>query len=268
MTPKESTPKIINENEVKLYSTQVIVGATYLGGPFAAGYMISENYKALGKIKEGKISLVLGIIATILVMIVVFSIPEKIINKIPNLLFPLIYSAIVWGIIELKLGKEIKNHQQENNPFYSNWRGFGVGLVSAIITIVGVFGSLYIVDLNNESYSQYDTEIQTFTKNENASLVFYEHLETYSDVALIFEIENTCIPLWKENIKIIEKLNTLEGLPIELTKQNEILLEYSKLRLKIFELFKKTAEEETNIYDSELEKLHRQVDDLINKLEQ
>lgn len=50
--------KIENKTkDIKLYSSKSISGATFLGGPLAAGYLIGEKLKALDKPDEGRKSL-------------------------------------------------------------------------------------------------------------------------------------------------------------------------------------------------------------------
>lgn len=50
-------------SQIKLYSSNAIGVATFLGGPLAAGYLIGENYKSLNQPKEGQQSLIIGIVA-------------------------------------------------------------------------------------------------------------------------------------------------------------------------------------------------------------
>lgn len=262
----EDTSKNLTKN-IKLYSTKAISGATFLGGPLAAGYMIGENFKALEKHNEGRNSLILGIISTILIFTVIFMIPENIITKIPNQIIPIIYTGVILGIVEWKQGKILKSHKENGNSFYSGWRAAGIGFVSLIILLIGIFGYVYF-GMNNEVYDKYDTELTLFQKNEEETLVFYNHLDSESKYSLIKELENRTIPKWKENIEIINKTNKFQDLPTELSQQNEILLKYSKLRLQAFKLFKKSIEEDTDEYSLQLDRIHEEIDELLLKLNQ
>src|SRR5690606_35534455 len=111
----------------------------------------------------------------------------------------------------------------------------------------------------------YDVEITKFSKNEQETLIFYDNLNTNSRVSLLKELE-TIIPKWKENIEIINKVNQLENLPNELKEQNKLLLEYSKLRVETFELFKKAIKEDTDKYSDELGELHLKIDKTLEQL--
>ncbi len=264
MNETENNTENLTE-DIKLYSSKAIGGATFLGGPLAAGYMIGENFKALDKPNEGRNSLIIGIVSTIVLFSGIFMIPENILDKIPRQLIPLIYTGIIWGIVEWKQGEILKSHKENGNPFFSGWRAAGIGFISLIIMSIGIFGYVFF-EMNNEIYDRYDTELSVFLKNEEETLVFYDHLNTETNYSLIKELENTTIPKWKENISIIKKTNNFQDLPTELAKQNEILLKYSELRIEAFELFKKAIEEETDKYSYELEKIHKEIDEQLKKL--
>lgn len=252
-------------NNTKLYSLVSIGGATFLGGPLAAGYMIGENYKALNKPKEGKISLIIGVVATVLLFGGIFMIPEHILEHIPRQLIPLIYIGIVWGIVEWKQGEALKAHKAVGNAFYSGWRAAGIGFVSLVIIFAGTFAFISL-DLNNDVYNEYDQELSVFSQNETETLVFYDHLNTESRNALIFELKSKAIPKWKENVQIIKRVSELENLPSELIRQNNLLLTYSELRVETFELFMKAIEEDTDEYQVELEEIHQEIEEQLEFL--
>ena len=254
-----------NTKDIKLYSSKAIVGATFLGGPIAAGYLIGENFKALDKPNEGRNSLIIGIVSMIVVIAGLLMIPENIIDKIPRQLIPLIYTLIVWGIVEWKQGDILKWHKENGNLFYSGWRTAGIGFISLIILSLGIFGYLFF-GMSSEIYHKYDTEISVFSKNEEETLVFYDHLNTESNYALIKELEENIIPKWKENIEIINKTNEFEHLPFELVEQNKLLLKYSELRVKEYELFKKAITEDTDKYSIKLDEIHIEIDKVLLKL--
>ncbi|MFA5296657.1 MAG: hypothetical protein WC389_00435 [Lutibacter sp.] len=251
--------------DIKLYSSKAISGATFLGGPLAAGYLVSENFKALNKPDKGRKSLIIGIITTIILFGGIFMLPEKIIDSIPRQLIPLIYTGIIWGIVEWKQGDILKAHKENDNSFFSAWRATGIGFISLIIIGIGIFGYTFL-STDDEIYEKYDSELAIFSKNENESLVFYDHIDSKTKFALISELENDVIPKWKENLKIIKRTNQMENLPNKLLKQNEILLKYCELRIKGFELFEKAISEDTDKYSIELNQIHSEIDEQLKKL--
>ena len=254
-----------NTENIKLYSSKAISGATFLGGPLAAGYLISENYKALDKPDIGRAALIIGIVVTVILFGGIFMLPETIIDKIPRQIIPLIYTGIIWGIVEWKQGDILKAHKENNNSFFSGWRAAGVGIVSLLIIGIGIFGYVFL-STDNELNEKYDAEIAQFSKNENETLIFYDHLNTETRNSLIQELDEKTIPKWKENVEIINKTNSFKDLPSELNEQNQILLRYSELRIKAFELFRKAIKEDTEKYAPQLEKIHKEIDNELGKL--
>lgn len=251
--------------DIKLYSSNAISGATFLGGPLAAGYLISENFKALDKPDEGRKSLIIGILATIVLFGGIFMLPEKIADKIPRQIIPLIYTGIIWGIVEWKQGETLKAHKENENSFFSGWKAAGIGLISLLIIGIGIFGYAYI-ESSNPAYEIYDTKIAEFSKNENESLTFYDNIDSKSNSTLLSELDNKVIPKWKSNIQLINELNSLDGISSDLLDQNKALLKYSELRLEAFLLIRKAVSEETDKYDSQLNMLNIKIDNELKKL--
>lgn len=264
MTETENQIENTTEN-IKLYSSKAIGGATFLGGPLAAGYMISENFKALDKPDDGRKSLIIGIITTVILFGGMFMLPERIIDKIPRQLIPLIYTGIIWGIVEWIQGDVLKAHKENNNSFFSGWRAAGIGLISLIIIVIGIFGYAYI-ESSNPAYEIYDNKIAEFSKNENESLTFYDNIEFKSNSTMLSELDNKVIPKWERNIKLINELENIDDLPSDLSDQNKILLKYSELRLEAFLLIKKAVTEGTDKYDNQLNMLNIKIENELKKL--
>jgi hypothetical protein len=119
--------------DFKLYKENSIYPATFLGGPLAAGYIAAENFKHLGNQQKVKTTWVITVLATIAIFAGVFLIPN--IEKIPNYLIPLIYTAIAQFIIRQVQGNLIKEHIAKGVQVYSIWRALLIGLVGLAITV-------------------------------------------------------------------------------------------------------------------------------------
>lgn|SRR5690606_24485297 len=245
----------------KLFSSNSIRIATFIGGPLAFGYMMRRNCITLGQNQKGKIILILSIIFTVLLILSLLLLPEAFLVKVPNYLIPLLYTGIAFIIIEKVHGNILENHKNNGNEFFSGWNVFGTTIISMILILIIVL-PLFFIFPQNEIY---DIEMSKFSKNEKETLIFYDNLTIKSQSSLLQELE-TIIPKWKENINIINKVNQLEDLSKELKEQNKLLLEYSELRVKTFELFKKTIEEDTDKYSNELDELHLKIDKILEKL--
>ena len=255
-------PTIIEEP--KFYSQKGIGIATFFGAPLAASILIRKNYISLNEEKKGNITLGIGILSTILLFVGIFSIPESIINRIPNQIIPLIYTGIIYLIVERIQGKHLKEYQEQENKFISNWKATGIGLLSAIL-IFAPIGAYAYLEATNPVYEKYNKQFDKFLQNEEASFEFYDNLETNTQFQLIQELNNITIPYWERNKEIIIKLDTLEGISDELLNQNKVLKEYCDLRIKEFRIFEKAIKEDTDQYAKEIDQIHLEIE---NKLKE
>lgn len=252
------------EENKKFYSQRAISITTYFGGPLAAGILIRENYKSLGKNKQGINALIIGIVATILLFIGIFSIPENIIDKVPSALIPLIYTGIIYLIVEKIQGNELKSHKKNNGEFYSGWKAAVIGAISMLFLTGGLFAYVYASESDFDS-SAYDNGVSEFVENESKSLQVFNYIETENTHYLIKEFSKSLV-LWKENYNIVEYLNSIENLPTELTVQNEKLKKYSELRVEQFELIIKALTEDTDKYENQIYDIVRKIDKIIEEL--
>jgi len=250
----------------KLYSKKSIGIATYLGGPLAAGILIRRNCIHLNNHKQGLNALLIGIGSTLLLIAILLFTPEKIIDKIPTPIIPMIYTGIVYLIIEKIQGKELEAHKQNNGLFYSIWNALGIGLVSAVLLVLPVIGYFYFSEEYWES-DQYDSGIDAYTKNETEALKLYEFTNNTPTLDIVEFIDNVGIPNWEKNLIILEDINRIENIPELYQDQVNLLLEITELRLKSFVLIKKAYMGQTNQYDAELENLDEKLVSIIEELE-
>ena len=122
----------------KIFKDRAIWVGTFLGGPLAAGYLISENFKAFNETDKAKKTWIYAIIATIIIFGGVFLIPENI--KIPNQIIPLIYTAIAYYLVQHFQGQNISTHLSSGGQLYNWWRTITVGIIGLIITTIPILG--------------------------------------------------------------------------------------------------------------------------------
>lgn len=256
-----AAPHIIdNTKTLKMYSSKAMGIATFLGGPLAGAYMMGENFKAMGKPREGQISLVSGIVFTLLLFTFLFLAPENVIDRVPQQLIPGIYTLIFYFLVDHYQGEALKQYKAEEKPFYSGWRAAGIGLLSAIISLSVVFGFV-AMEPDEEYFAQYNAELALFTQNEESTLSIYDNLSTKSRESLLFRLDKQVIPKWEENMQIIGRMQQLEDLPSELIRQNEILETYTKLRIRGLHTLRKAIDEDTDMYNMQLEGFARKIDE-------
>jgi len=92
----------------KIFTNKAIYIATFFGGPLAAGFLISKNYKVFGNSNAARNAFFTGFISTILIYIMIFAIPDSIIKKMPQSLIPFIYTGIIALFVEKISGGRYK----------------------------------------------------------------------------------------------------------------------------------------------------------------
>lgn len=159
----------MENNSQKIFTNKAISVATFFGGPIAAGFLISKNYKAFGNNDAARNSIFIGILSTILMFAGIFMIPENIIDKIPQQLIPLIYTAIIAGLVEKLQGQKIKDFLAENGQKASNWQAAGYGLLGLVI--IAAFLVVMIFAMPTEGYEK------NITVDKNVNLHYSKDIE-------------------------------------------------------------------------------------------
>lgn len=253
------------EENKKLYSQRAIGIATYFGGPLAAGFLIRKNFINLNKERQGLNSLIIGISSTFILFAGIFSIPDNIIDKIPSALIPLVYTGIIYLIVESIQGQDLKEFKENNGTFYSGWNASGVGIMSGILIAGVIFGYIYLQD-GDWDIDSYNSKIELHTANEEEAMKLFELLDSAPKSQITRFIKDTGIPKWEENITILNSMDKIENVPEEYRTQVNLLKEYTKLRIEAYELISKAVQTQSSEYDEEIFKRHSRIDEIISQL--
>jgi uncharacterized membrane protein len=128
----------------KVYNDRTILAGTFLGGPLAAGYFISENFKIFNESDKVKITWIVAILTTILLLTGLLLIHG--VEKIPVQLIPFCYTIITYFLVKHFQRDKIKDYVSNEGPVYSIWRVSLIGIVSSVITILPVFIIVYFTN--------------------------------------------------------------------------------------------------------------------------
>jgi rhomboid protease GluP len=138
--------------------------------------------------------------------------------------------------------------------------------LAAISTFAIVLSAIFITVCKDKKIfiyqiAEYETGMQDFIEMEKLALESYRD---YSDSKehILYMIKERGIYYWEENIILLKNLERL-SLPEALHDQNKNLLEYCKLRIKSYNLSYKKINENNNEYDSEIDDLNSQINDVL-----
>ena len=141
--------------ERKIYKSSALWIGTFFGGPLIAGYIIAENFKAFNRPDNAKKTWIFTILATIIIFIGIFSIPED--AKFPNQLIPLIYTGIAALILHHFQEIQIRKHIESGGQVYRWGRVVIVGLIGLVVTFITIFATLYIMESIDEANTKTNT---------------------------------------------------------------------------------------------------------------
>ena len=111
-----------------LSPTQIAVGS-FWGGPIATVYYLRKNYLAIGNEELAQKTLLFGVVFLIFLLGLLPFLPEK----FPNMIIPFAYCLAARKIAE---ATQLKKEQIENSEEYifeSNWKIFGVGVLTLLL---------------------------------------------------------------------------------------------------------------------------------------
>jgi hypothetical protein len=164
-----------SELKEKVFSNKMISWATFLGTPVAGFHLISKNYKAFHNEKAARNSYYLGLLITVIIIVLIFTLPSNIIDIIPNQFIPLIYTTLVYIFVNNYQDDAIKKYYETGGQKGSGWFATGIGLgymICFLFIVLGVslFSPPYEGEVknfgitNNQIY--YDQEIPESDINE------------------------------------------------------------------------------------------------------
>ncbi len=116
----------------KVFSIGQIAVASLLGAPISGCVLLAQNYRALGKERSAWQPLVVGVAATILVMILALFLPEK----VPNWPLPVASFLGVYFYANRQMGNSVDNYLKAGGKRGSWWLMIAVSVGCAIISLV------------------------------------------------------------------------------------------------------------------------------------
>lgn len=249
------------------YSEQQILSGTIFGGPLAGGIFLRRNFINLGQKKAGQTTLIAAILIEILFVfgVVAISLAKPNLTN-PALLFVVIYTALAYFIVRKYQSPTLAKHYKERSEFYPAGQYLKILFSCLLINVVLVI-NVYLLNDNFDT-EKYDANFAEYTKNEEEALQPLKMLEENKPVEEVAAvIKNTAIPLWNNNLKILDKMDKVTGIPELYIKQNKLLRGYTKLRIEHYDILAKAITENTNQYDEQAQSLVDKILDMIKQLE-
>ncbi|WP_347049670.1 hypothetical protein [Flavobacterium olei] len=145
MIQKETEEKSVFEEipTQKIYSEKAIKIGTFFAGPLVAGYCMAENFKVFNDFEKAKKTWIITLISAVLIIALVFLIPEN----VPSFIFPVIYLSITSYLVKTFQEKDIQTHIANGGETFNGWRTTIVGLISVAVFLSVILAAGTIISL-------------------------------------------------------------------------------------------------------------------------
>ena len=131
----------------KVYSlTSIIVGA-FVGGPLAVGYLLASNFRRFGKYNYAKNSLWISLIASLILIATLISLPSTASNAATHYFIPVLLVVLAKWISDKYQRADIEEHENGGGYFYSIWRAVGMALLFGVVTVLLAAITFLLLDL-------------------------------------------------------------------------------------------------------------------------
>jgi hypothetical protein len=183
----------------KLYSVGSIVLAGFLGSFVAAAATMALNYVRVQRSTAAWIVVAGGAVATVLLMALVFVLPES----VPSSAYLLPQLLLIYFLADQLQGKILRRHRSQRGQTASAWGAAGIGLLSCVGIVAVIFAVIFLMpdpmgnaillnDNNDDIYYSGDATVEDaqklgdlltdegFLGNEGATVLIAKEFEMYT----------------------------------------------------------------------------------------
>jgi hypothetical protein len=127
------------ESAGNLFSVLQIAVATFIGMPIAGCLLLAQNYRILGKASSAGQTLILGLVSTIILFFIAFSLPEN----FPNAALPMAYTVAMRQLVKYLQGDVIASQEAQGKK--GSWAlTVGIAIGCLILIMALVVGAIFL----------------------------------------------------------------------------------------------------------------------------
>lgn len=143
MIPYSHAVEQLEEEKPKIYTLNSIRVATFIFGPLAAGYLVSQNYKAFNQKDKSTTTWIIAVVA--LIAIIGLAVITSNTERFPRFIFPLAYAWGTFLLVQKFQGEQMKEHFVAGGKTFTIWRALLAGLICLIVTLAAIFLILLMI---------------------------------------------------------------------------------------------------------------------------
>lgn len=256
-------------SNAKFFNSKSIAVASFLGGTLGAGLLIAHNFNYSGRRLASQLTLLATLVLTAGLIYGLISVPEDSIVYGGLKFLPILLTGICVGLNEWVMMSITKN---EGVTYHRIWPSIGAGIGGLVVTLGIVFGFAYyngdtVMVWDDQVADEYNEKLENFSMLELEALEVFQGIEFKDDQQVLDEMRES-MTIWQQIKTLVESMKSMEGLPQELTDQNNLFSRYTDLRIIEGELIIKTLEESTDKYNLSIEQIRQQIDEVLALLVQ
>lgn len=125
----------LQKSTEKLYDARAVAICAFVGGPLGGAYLLAKNYFRVGEEEAGRKAILWGITATVILLLLVLLLPQ-VSDKVPTYLLPAMEAGAFYLLAWRLQAAYVQEQVRLKGKLQSRWRAAGVGLISAVLSIV------------------------------------------------------------------------------------------------------------------------------------
>lgn len=127
----------------RLFSVRQITAATFIGAPIAGALFLARNYRALGLETAARQSLQWGVVATLLVFLIAYLLPDR----FPNSALPIGYCFAMHQLAGRLQGRAISDHLRAGGMKGSWAPVIGWSVLCLVIIVILIFALFAVLSI-------------------------------------------------------------------------------------------------------------------------
>jgi len=135
----------------------------------------------------------------------------------------------------------------------------------ASMTAIVLFSAMLAYKTIPNDIAEYDKKMTSFISFEAMALDVFKYPENSPKNRLLYGLRERGTYYWTECINVVDDLDKLD-LPAELLQKNKKLRNYCNLRIKSYELYYKKINENTTVYDTQIEEYNTELKAIVEEL--
>lgn len=221
-----------------LFTRNALLIAAAIGGSLGISMALAVNYKNSVNKRNTSIALGLSLSVFLAITSTLLILPQDhFLHQVNDMVYNVGMFAAELIILQFTVTDELKNHVANEGETLGKWRAAGLGAISGVVVVLGLlaYNQLFLMSFDSEKFYQVMDE---YSQNENLALQLFPKLEAGQYIPASHFIESEGLPAWEKNLILTDTIAAIEGLPQSYSDYNDLLREYTALRISSYSIIK------------------------------